>query len=174
MFLEHSSHSYGWWRWFMRDWMTIECREKMSQKGGIWNLPSLNQSFLSFHSSIFRSHVQSSFLAGLACFGFSSSILLIKSGFSRHPSHVSSQSLRIFLRSFTLSFFRSTVSKSICLSKRWSYIKWVYPHSCTKFLCWQQQQPTVFEITNLIVFLLEFFTDFVGGHRPTQWFRHFT
>jgi len=48
--------------------------------------------------------------------GLSSSILLMKSAFSRHPSHPSSQSLKIFFRSRTFSFFKSTVLKSICLS----------------------------------------------------------
>ena len=47
---------------------------------------------------------------------FSSSMRLMKSVFSRHPSHSSSQSERIFFRSRTFSFFRSTAFTSICLS----------------------------------------------------------
>merc|ERR1719189_2414428 len=56
--------------------------------------------------------------SSLMCLGFNSSILLIKSPFSRQPSHVSSQSFNIFLRSRTLSFFRSMVFRSICFSYR--------------------------------------------------------
>lgn len=48
--------------------------------------------------------------------GLSSSIRLIKSDFSRQPSQLSSQSLRIFFRSRTFSFLRSTLFKSICFS----------------------------------------------------------
>jgi hypothetical protein len=51
------------------------------------------------------------------CFGFRSSILLMKSPFSRQPSQLSSQSLRIFFRSRTLSFLRSTLLRSICFSE---------------------------------------------------------
>ena len=54
----------------------------------------------------------------LRCLGLSSSILLIKSAFSRQPSHVSSQSFRIFFKSLTLSFFKSTLFKSICFSEK--------------------------------------------------------
>ena len=59
------------------------------------------------------------------CFGFSSSILLMKSPFSKQPSQVSSQSFKIFLRSRTLSFLRSIVFKSICFSIR-KKIQWYY------------------------------------------------
>ena len=50
------------------------------------------------------------------CLGFNSSIRLIKSPFSKQPSQPSSQSLRIFFKSRTLSFFKSTLFKSICFS----------------------------------------------------------
>jgi len=50
------------------------------------------------------------------CLGLSSSIRLMKSAFSRHPSHASSHPLRMFFKSFTFSFFKSTVLKSICFS----------------------------------------------------------
>lgn len=53
--------------------------------------------------------------------GFSSSIRLIKSVFSRQPSQFSSQSFRIFFRSRTLSFFKSTVFRSICFSANHSH-----------------------------------------------------
>ena len=51
-------------------------------------------------------------------FGFNSSIRLMKSPFSRQPSQPSSQSLRIFFKSRTLSFLRSTLFKSICFSTK--------------------------------------------------------
>ena len=54
----------------------------------------------------------------LRCLGLSSSILLIKSAFSKQPSHVSSQSFRIFFKSLTFSFFKSTLFKSICFSEK--------------------------------------------------------
>lgn len=49
--------------------------------------------------------------------GLSSSIRLIKSVFSIQPSHVSSQSFKIFFKSRTFSFFRFTVLRSICFSE---------------------------------------------------------
>ena len=51
-------------------------------------------------------------------FGFNSSIRLMKSPFSKQPSQPSSQSLRIFFKSRTLSFLRSTLFKSICFSTK--------------------------------------------------------
>merc|ERR1711997_615276 len=60
--------------------------------------------------------------SSLMYLGFNCSIRLMKSPFSKQPSQISSQSLRIFLRSLTLSFLRSTVFKSICFSYRSSQI----------------------------------------------------
>lgn len=70
----------------------------------------------------FATQIHSSDFVDEAYFGLSSSIRLMKSGFSRQPSQDSSQSLRIFFKSRTLSFFRSTVFKSICLSTREVYL----------------------------------------------------
>lgn len=54
--------------------------------------------------------------SSLTYFGFSSSIRLMKSVFSMHPSQVSSQLFNIFFSSLTLSFFKLTVLKSIVFS----------------------------------------------------------
>lgn len=51
-----------------------------------------------------------------AYLGISSVILRIKSDFSAQPLQDSPHSSRIFFRSFTFSFFRSTVDRSSCLS----------------------------------------------------------
>lgn len=53
-----------------------------------------------------------------AYLGISSVILRMKSDFSAQPLHDSPHSSRIFFRSFTLSFFRSTEVRSNCLSAR--------------------------------------------------------
>ena len=71
------------------------------------------QSFIMSLVFLWVSHSSS-----LKCLGLSSSILLIKSPFSKQPSQVSSQSLRIFFKSRTLSFFKSTLFRSICFSVR--------------------------------------------------------
>ena len=47
-----------------------------------------------------------------AYFGISSSMSIMKSDFSVHPRHSSSQSDRMFFKSLTFSFFRFTVAKS--------------------------------------------------------------
>lgn len=51
-----------------------------------------------------------------AYLGMSSVIFRMKSDFSAQPLQDSPHSSRIFFRSFTFSFFRSTVLKSTCLS----------------------------------------------------------
>lgn len=85
-----------------------------------WNLQKKCAPFIDDSGGEIWCNIHSSFLSfdADAYLGLSSSILLMKSGFSRHPSQFSSQSLRIFLRSLTLSFFRSTVLRSICLSEK--------------------------------------------------------
>lgn len=54
--------------------------------------------------------------SSLTYLGLSCSIRLIKSPFSMQSSHVSSQSLRIFFRSRTFNFLRSTVFTSMLFS----------------------------------------------------------
>lgn len=100
--------------------------------------------------------------------GLSSSIRLIKSGFSRHPSQFSSQSLRIFFRSRTLSFFKSTVFKSICLSTKRYRVSWL------RTVMYRYKSLTKLKITDLIVFLFELLADFIGRHRPAQRLRYFS
>lgn len=58
-------------------------------------------------------------LAALGAYlGISSLILRMKSDFSAHPLQDSPHSSRIFFRSFTFNFFRSTELRSTCLSRR--------------------------------------------------------
>lgn len=66
------------------------------------------------HSPHYRS-VRALAAAG-AYLGMSSVILRIKSDFSAHPLQDSPHSSKIFFRSLTLSFFRSTEVRSSCLS----------------------------------------------------------
>lgn len=121
-----------------------------------------------FHLSMIRGEIQcnihSSFLSddAEAYFGLSSSILLMKSGFSRHPSQFSSQSLRIFLRSRTLSFFRSTVLRSICLSEK---VKETLKNFSFRLV--DVDELTKFQIADLVVFLFKLLTDLISWHRPT-------
>ena len=89
----------------------------------------------------------------LRCLGLSSSILLIKSAFSKQPSHVSSQSFRIFFKSLTFSFFKSTLFKSICFSEKKSKIR---ENTCdlSKLISRKNSTLTVSKFANLFVFLL--------------------
>ena len=50
----------------------------------------------------------------------------MKSAFSMQPSQASSHSLKIFFKSRTFNFFKSTVFRSIVLSAKdsWNYVKW--------------------------------------------------
>lgn len=135
----------------------VFCSKLLQNVGGTFNSAQIDE----WARICFKIH--SSFLSDdEAYLGLSSSILLMKSGFSRHPSQVSSQSLRIFFKSRTFSFFRSTVPQSICLSKK------EFISSCFREL----DDPLVltkFKITNLIIFLLELFANFIGWHRPADW-----
>lgn len=57
-------------------------------------------------------------LAALGAYlGISSLILRMKSDFSTHPLQDSPHSSKIFFRSFTFNFFRSTELRSTCLSR---------------------------------------------------------
>ena len=89
----------------------------------------------------------------LRCLGLSSSILLIKSAFSKQPSHVSSQSFRIFFKSLTFSFFKSTLFKSICFSEKRRKIR---ENTCdlSKLISRKNSTLTVSKFANLFVFLL--------------------
>lgn len=80
---------------------------------------SLDSSLVQVQSCVFvfsrYSSVRALAAAG-AYLGMSSVILRMKSDFSAQPLQDSPHSSRIFFRSFTLSFFRSTVVRSSCLS----------------------------------------------------------
>ena len=108
------------------------------------------------------------------CLGFSSSIRLMKSPFSRQPSHswknlynsdgqcfysfTSSHSDKIFFRSFTFSFLRSTVLKSICFSYVSSQIwKVKIDLKIFRFIF------KLWYLANLSVGLLQLFANLVAG-----------
>ena len=90
----------------------------------------------------------------LRCLGLSSSILLIKSAFSKQPSHVSSQSFRIFFKSLTFSFFKSTLFKSICFSEKTKRKKRENTCDLSKLISRQNSTLTVSKFANLLVFFL--------------------
>lgn len=111
------------------------------------------------------------------------------------PSQFSSQSLRIFLRSRTFSFFRSTADKSICFSEinkythfyrhehfnhilrfyEGIYCHWyIHGNSFVLMIHNNNKIHTETKVAHLSVFFLELFTHFQWWHWPTQWFRHFT
>lgn len=97
-----------------------------------------------------------------AYFGMSSVILRMKSDFSAQPLQDSSHSSRIFFRSLTLSFFRSTVVRSSCLSAGERKRKMFWNASGAQL---SQTFPTpvcfltVSQLTDLTVLLLELLTD---------------
>ena len=68
-----------------------------------------------FYSAVKFEHIFHSSL--LTYLGLSSSILLMKSAFSMQPSQASSHSLKIFLKSRTFNFFKSTDLMSMVLSE---------------------------------------------------------
>ena len=81
---------------------------------------SLDSSLVQVQSCVSVSPCYSSSVRALAAagayLGMSSVILRMKSDFSAQPLQDSPHSSRIFFRSFTFSFFRSTVVRSSCLS----------------------------------------------------------
>ena len=83
-------------------------QKKIRQTIHVTKTVSLNNNFNNIYTTIIYNSV---------CLSFSSSIRCIKSVFSMHPLHSSSQLCKIFRNCFTLIFFRSTFRTSIFCSE---------------------------------------------------------
>lgn len=90
---------------------SVSCTAQIFHPKCLWPLPWSHNSL-----QVYRS-VRA--LAALGAYlGINSLILRMKSDFSTHPLQDSPHSSKIFFRSFTFNFLRSTELRSTCLSRR--------------------------------------------------------
>lgn len=107
---------------------SVSCTAQIFHPKCLWPLPWSHNS-----QQVYRS-VRA--LAALGAYlGISSLILRMKSDFSTHPLQDSPHSSKIFFRSFTFNFLRSTELRSTCLSRRWK----THLMTCSIFWFWDGQ-----------------------------------